>query len=110
MSVIARGGSQPFDTLPARMSPGDRVVASECAVTRVVNGSTVLLNTDTGRYFTLDEIGGRAWSVLTSSSSIQEARDRLLAEFAVEPDELMRDLESLVASLTDQGLVQVGRE
>ena len=90
------------------MSPGDRLIPAESVVTRNVNGSTVLLNTDTGRYFTLDEIGGRAWAVLTSSSSIQEARDRLLSEYAVEPAELMRDLEVLIASLRDQGLVEVG--
>ena len=91
------------------MSPGDRLIPSESVVTRVVNGATVLLNTDTGRYFTLDEIGGRAWTVLTSSSSIEEARDRLLGEYAVEPAELMRDLEALIASLRDQGLAEVGR-
>ena len=91
------------------MSLADRLTASDCVVTRVVNGSTVLLNTDTGRYFTLDEVGGRAWTVLTSSPSIHEARDRLLDEYAADPAELMRDLETLIASLTEQGLVEVGR-
>ena len=91
------------------MTTSDRLIASECVVTRIVNGSTVLLNTDTGRYFTLDEIGGRAWTLLTSASSIQEARDQLLSEYAVVPAELMRDLERLIASLRDQGLVEVGR-
>jgi hypothetical protein len=108
----ARGaGSRVLDTLPTDMSmlPSDRLVPSDCVVTRVVNGSTVLLNTDTGRYFTLDEVGGRAWTVLTSSPSIQEAREQLLAEYAVEPAELMRDLDTLIASLTEQGLVEVGR-
>jgi hypothetical protein len=91
------------------MSPGDRLIPSDSVVTRVVNGSTVLLNTDTGRYFTLDEVGGRAWTVLTSSPSIQDARDRLLDEYAVDPNQLMRDLEILIASLREQGLVEVGR-
>jgi hypothetical protein len=91
------------------MSPGDRLIPSECVVTRIVNGSTVLLNTDTGRYFTLDDVGGRAWTVLTSSPSIQDARDRLLDEYAVDPVELMHDLDALIASLRQQGLVEVGR-
>jgi coenzyme PQQ synthesis protein D (PqqD) len=91
------------------MSPADRLIASDCVVTRVVNGATVLLNTDTGRYFTLDDVGGRAWTVLTSSPSIEEARDRLLDEYAADPVDLMRDLETLIASLTEQGLVEVGR-
>ena len=92
------------------MSPSDRLIPSDAVVTRVVNGSTVLLNTDTGRYFTLDEIGGRAWTVLTAAASIQDAHDQLLAEFAVGPDQLMHDLEALVATLSEQGLVEVSRD
>lgn len=91
------------------MSPADRVTPSDAVVTRVVEGATVLLDTDTGRYFTLDDVGGRAWATLIASPSIQDARDVLLEEFDVEPDELMRDLEALVVTLEARGLVHVGR-
>jgi hypothetical protein len=87
----------------------DRIVPSDAVVTRVVNGATVLLNTDTGRYFTLDEIGSQAWAALTSSPTVHDACDRLLAEFDVDRAELERDIEALIARLTEQGLVEVAR-
>jgi hypothetical protein len=83
------------------------VVVPERVVTRAVKGATVLLNTETGRYFTLDAIGSRSWTLLTSCPSIGEARDRLMAEFAADPDVLARDLEALVAHLTERGLVEI---
>ena len=85
----------------------DRVVVPDRVVTRSVRGSTVLLNTETGRYFTLDEIGSRSWALLTSCASVGEARDCLLAEFAADPDLLTHDLQALVEELTARGLVEI---
>jgi hypothetical protein len=88
------------------VSLADRLVVPDRVVTRAVSGTTVLLNTETGRYFTLDEIGTRSWTLLTSCASIGEARDRLLAEFAADPAALTRDLEALVDELARRGLVE----
>jgi hypothetical protein len=90
-----------------KVSLADRVVVPERVVTRAVKGSTVLLNTETGRYFTLDAVGSRSWTLLISCASIGEARDRLLAEFAADADVLGRDLEALVANLAERGLLEI---
>jgi hypothetical protein len=87
----------------------DRLVVPPGVVTRAVEGRTVLLHTATGRYFTLDPIGTRAWALLTSSPSIVSARDTLLAEYDVDPGQLDRDLEELVERLEAEGLVEVRR-
>jgi Coenzyme PQQ synthesis protein D (PqqD) len=87
----------------------DRLRVPSGVVTRVVDGATVLLNASTGRYFTLDEIGSRAWALLTSSSSIQQAYEALLLEYAAEPEQVRRDLETLIDSLTARGLLEVHR-
>ncbi|MGQ0732590.1 MAG: PqqD family protein [Acidobacteriota bacterium] len=72
---------------------------------RPIQGATVLMNAQTGRYFTLDEVGSRAWTLLTTLSSMQEARDRLQAEYQADADELTRDLEALVERLVSHGLL-----
>ena len=87
----------------------DRLVVPDRVVTRAIDGATVLLNIDTGCSFMLDDIGTRAWAVLTSSPSIQDAYDTLLAEYRVEPGQLRRDLEALVDTLDAQGLLEVRR-
>jgi hypothetical protein len=87
----------------------DRLVISDRVVARAVSGATVLLNLDTGRSFMLDDVGARAWSVLMSSASIQDAYDALLSEYQVEPDQLRTDLSALIVDLEAQGLLEVRR-
>lgn len=87
----------------------DRLVVSDRVVARAVSGATVLLNLDTGRSFMLDDVGARAWSVLMSSASIQDAFESLLTEYQVEPDQLRTDLAALIADLEAQGLLEIRR-
>jgi hypothetical protein len=86
-----------------------RVVAADAVVTRVVGEATILLNIETGRSFRLDNVGTRAWTVLTTSPSIQDAVNTLLEEYHVDGAELRRDLQSLIDDLAGRGLAEVCR-
>lgn len=72
-----------------------------------LSGESVLLNLNSEEYFGLDEVGSRMLSVLTGSASIQEASDRLLEEYEVEPEKLHQDLMELIEKMVDRGLVTV---
>jgi len=85
-----------------------RVSVQTHVMVRRVEGEAVLLNLSNERYYGLDEVGARMWTVLTSCSSIQEAYESLLAEYDVEPGQLRRHLEELVERLRENGLVEVG--
>lgn len=87
----------------------DRLVVPDRVVTRAVDGTTVLLNLDSGSSFVLDDVGTRAWTVLTTSRSIQHAYETLLAEYTVEPGQLRQDLEELIDALDAQSLLEVRR-
>lgn len=86
-----------------------RVIPAARVTSRTVGGAMVLLDTSTGRYFSLDDIGARAWAVLVTSPSMAHAFTVLLAEFQADPDRLRLDLEALVSRLSAQGLVEVTR-
>ncbi len=72
-----------------------------------LQGESVLLNVNSGRYFGLDEVGTRMWAVLTSSESIEQACETLLAEYDVEGEKLRQDVTDLIAKLVEHGLVEV---
>jgi hypothetical protein len=72
-----------------------------------LQGESVLLNVNSGRYFGLDEVGTRMWAVLTSSESIEQACETLLAEYDVEGEKLRQDVMELIAKLVEHGLVEV---
>jgi len=84
-----------------------RVVVPETVLHRQVDGATVLLNLKTESYLSLDEVGSRMWELFTTEPSLEAAYEKLLAEYAVEPDVLRRDIENLLNQLLEHGLVEL---
>jgi hypothetical protein len=91
----------PFST---RISIPPDVLVSALA------GESVLLNLKSEKYFGLDEVGTRMWGALTSSNSIQEAYETLLAEYEVEAERLRRELSDLIEKLVEHELIEVHNE
>jgi hypothetical protein len=91
-------------------SSSSRVTVPEETLINVLGNESVILSLKSERYFGLDEIGTRMWSVLTTAPSLQEAYEILLAEYDVEPEILRKDLEDLLQKLVDQGLVEIKNE
>ena len=83
----------------------DKIQLSDEVVAREVGDETMLLDLASGTYFGLDAVGGRFWQMLEEGKSAIEARDALLEEYEVAPDQLERDLEALLANLAVNGLV-----
>lgn len=83
-----------------------RVTVPDHVITRAVGGSTVILDVNSGRSFTLDEVGSRVWELLTATGSAQTTFDTLLQEFNADPEQLERDLEALMSQLVDGQLLE----
>jgi hypothetical protein len=84
--------------------PG-RVRIGASVLSRQLEGETVIVDTDGGEYFGLDEVGTRIWAWLQEDLTLSQVLDRLEAEYAMPRDQLARDLLSLVDDLTAAGLV-----
>lgn len=75
---------------------------------RTVGDEAVLLELVSGRYYGLDAVGTRIWSLLVEHRRVAAVLDRLVAEYEVAADLLERDLEGFLATLSESGLVEVG--
>jgi hypothetical protein len=85
----------------------DRVRVPQGVLVSGLQQESVLLNLESERYFGLDDVGTRMFSVLSSSDSIEAAYKTLLEEYEVEPEALKSDLLSLAGNLVEQGLLEV---
>ena len=72
-----------------------------------LEGESVILNLKSERYYGLDNVGTRFLSLLSTSESIEQAFEALLAEYDVEADTLRLDLTNLLVDLREQGLVEI---
>lgn len=72
-----------------------------------IENDAVLLNTETNKYYALNEVGARFWKLLTEGKILREAHRLLLEEYEVESADLEQDLLELVEDLRENGLVEI---
>ena len=84
-----------------------RISVPEDVLFRDLSGEAVVLNLETGKYYGLDEVGTRMWSLLTQHGRVEPAYQALLDEYDVAEEQLRQDVLSLVDELASHGLLQV---
>jgi len=89
------------------ISFSDRVRVPDEVLISNLQEESVILNLNSERYFGLDDVGTRMFSVLTNSDSIEAAYESLAREYDVDRHELRQDLILLVENLLEQGLVAI---
>lgn len=72
---------------------------------RRVGEEAVLLSLDTMLYYHLDEVGAFAWERLEAGEPPDRIADSIVETFEVDAATARRDLDALLASLVEAGLV-----
>lgn len=84
-----------------------RIAVPESVLFRDLDGEAVLLETGSGRYYGLNEVGTRMWSLIHLHGEIEAVCRALLAEYDVPEDRLREDLEKFVETLAARGLLRM---
>lgn len=74
-------------------------------MTASMNGSAVMMDIETGKYYNLGETGGRIWELLDPPATVTELCDQLTQEYDVSREVCMKDLQGFLQSLMDRGLI-----
>jgi len=75
----------------------------------VLDGEAVLLNLETGSYFTLNSLGTVAWELFNGERTLTHVHAAICERFDVREDVARQDLLSLVSHLAQEGLIQPER-
>jgi hypothetical protein len=67
--------------------------------------TTVLLDPQSGQYYTLDEVGSRVWELCDGSRKVAEIVDIIGQEYDAPADVIQADVIELLRDLTDEKLV-----
>jgi coenzyme PQQ synthesis protein D (PqqD) len=74
-----------------------------------MDGETVLLALDTGRYYTLNRLGTAIWDRCNGHATMRAIHAALCDRFEVSPDRALNDLVALANQLVQEGLLQQER-
>lgn len=75
-------------------------------MTADMNGATVMLDIETGKYFNLGEVGGRIWELLDTPISVEALADTLMQEYEVSKEQCIRDIEPFLEKMLERGLIE----
>jgi len=89
------------------ISMNNVVARSEELVSSDLDGETVLMSVQNGKYYGLDEIGSRIWSLIEQPRFVSELCDILLGEFDVEREQCERDVSAFLNKLAEDDLMKV---
>ena len=84
-----------------------KVELSSDALVQEVNGESVILDLKSEQYFSLNEVGTRAWQILVEDPYMEAVLSALLEEFDIDGETLQKDLSTLLDSLVDAELVKL---
>lgn len=74
-------------------------------MTADMNGATVMLDIESGKYFNLGEIGGRIWEILEQPTSVKDLVSILVQEYDVTEEQCMEDIVPFLEKMLNRGLV-----
>lgn len=72
-----------------------------------LSGESVLLDLNSGKYFGLNEVGTRIWSVLSEHQNITDTLSIIMDEYDVDRESLSKDLVNLLENLARNGLILI---
>ena len=87
-----------------------KVAIPDDVMFRDLAGEAVILNLASGTYFGLNEVGTRIWNLLAEHGSTEPVLAALLEEYEVEEVSLRQDIEVLLRTLSEKGLIVVDPE
>jgi Coenzyme PQQ synthesis protein D (PqqD) len=85
---------------------GDSVLfRRERVLTKSTGGSLVLLDIDSGKYFSTNDVGARVWELTDGARSVSAIVGVVAAEYEVELDVIEADVMELVDELAQESLL-----
>ena len=84
--------------------------AAERAAAKVIGGEAIVIDTVTGRYYSLEGTGEAAWSLLTASLSLDEVAATLGEWFEADSADVLADVRNLAEELVEEHLLEVAPE
>ncbi len=84
-----------------------QVVASKNQVATELGGEVVILGVEVGKYFGLNEVGARVWSLVQQRIRVSAICEAVANDYDVDPAECERDVLELLTELEGKGLIDV---
>jgi hypothetical protein len=92
------------------ITPNTIVAQTKELVSSDLDGETVLLSIETGKYYNMDPIGSRIWELIKEPISVSQLIDILLGEFKVDREQCEAEVLAFLNKLAGDHLIRAANE
>lgn len=82
-------------------------IKNKTCLTTKLEGRMIILDTETGVYFEINETGTIIWDLLSSSKSREKIIEKIMMEFNAPENEIVRDVDDFLNMCIKKGLISV---
>ncbi|HET6567340.1 MAG TPA: PqqD family peptide modification chaperone [Rhodothermales bacterium] len=86
------------------------IVASDALTTADFGEEAVILNLDSGKYFTVNEVGARILNIASRPIRVRDLVDRIRSEYDAPTEQLERDVLVFLEKMTRADLIRYVHE
>jgi coenzyme PQQ synthesis protein D (PqqD) len=74
-------------------------------ISEVLDGEAIMVNLETGAYYSLRGVGTQIWEAVTAGATCDEVTATLIAQYSGEPSAIRSAVEGLIDELAHEGLI-----
>ena len=72
-----------------------------------IDEETIILDSETQEYFSINEIGKVIWSLIEEKKNLEEIKAEMLDMYEVPQEQIEKDLLNFIQALEQKGLIKV---
>lgn len=97
MAIVTTSSEIDLQTPLAR---SERVLYSE------VDGAVTMMTVETGKYYSLKDVGARIWALLERPMSAEQICDQLMVEYRVDRERCEGEVIGVIRQMASEGIVE----
>ena len=89
------------------MNIKSKVTLSKNVFAQEIDEETIILDSVTQEYFSINEIGKVIWSLIEGKMNLEEIKAKMLDMYEVPQEQIEKDLLNFIQALEQKGLIKI---
>ena len=89
------------------MNIKSKITLSKNVFAQEIDEETIILDSTTQEYFSINEIGKVIWSLLEEKKNLEEIKAEMLDMYEVPEEQIEKDLLNFIQALEQKGLIKI---
>ena len=93
-------------TTSTQIEPHTVLARSEGVLYSEIDGDVTMMSVETGKYYSLKEVGARIWALLEQPTSPGQICEQLMAEYSVDRERCETEVMRVLSQMASEGIVE----